>query len=218
MCERFNFNTAIAAVMELVNEIDAGQARRGGARLGALRAEHGGVAAVAVRAARLGRRLPPADGRARVGAAVAGRRPGAARGRHVRARLPGQRQGPRPRARADRRVARRAAGARAGRRRRCSRTSTATTSSRRSSCPTSSSTSSCGEPAAAAASPQRRLASSVTFTRPERAQPRLGAHGAEGDRAPGSRSARTFGGRRRVGPAGALGLAVLASSGRTGPT
>ena len=57
MAGRFAFNTAIAAVMELYNEVSPARPRRRRAGRGALRAGDGRVAAVPVRAARLGRRL-----------------------------------------------------------------------------------------------------------------------------------------------------------------
>ena len=103
MSERFNFNTAIAAVMELLNEVTPAKRGDGVARRGALRAEHGRVAAV-----RRSRRTSSADAyHLLTGERVWEQpwpvgRPGVPRGRHVRARLPGQRQGPRPRAGADR--------------------------------------------------------------------------------------------------------------------
>ena len=91
---RFAFNTAIAAIMELVNEIYRHPRRRPAGA--ALRHRHRGLAAVPVRPAPGRRGLRAADRRAGVGGAVARRRPGDAPGRHVRAGLPGQRQGPRP--------------------------------------------------------------------------------------------------------------------------
>ena len=96
----FQFNTAISAVMELVNE--AYRLKDG------LYGDPGGVAAVrfaAATAASLifpfapapGRRgLGAARGRSRLGAALAGRRPRAARQRQLRPRRPGQRQAARP--------------------------------------------------------------------------------------------------------------------------
>ena len=62
----------------------------------AVRDRDRGVAPVPVRAAPRRRGVRDAHRPARVGGAVARRRPRHAPGRHVRARLPGQRQGPRP--------------------------------------------------------------------------------------------------------------------------
>ena len=127
---RFAFNTAIAAVMELINEVS--RLRERGRAPGALRFALATAASLlfpfAPHVSR--RRLRAADRRARVGAAVADGRPGAARARHLRARLPGQRQGPRPRAGAVGRGPRRARGAVRSPRRTCARTSTAARSSR----------------------------------------------------------------------------------------
>ena len=83
-------------------------------------------------------------GRARLGGAVADRRPGAARARGVRARLPGQRPGPRPRDGAHRGERGGARRARAGGAERASRTSPARRSSGSSSWQGNSSTSSYG--------------------------------------------------------------------------
>ena len=95
MAGRFAFNTAIAAVMELVNE---GYRHRETAHHSdaALRRRHRGLADLPVRAAHGRRGLRAADRRARVGAAVAGGGPRAARDRHGRGRPPGQRQAARP--------------------------------------------------------------------------------------------------------------------------
>ena len=108
---RFAFNTAIAAVMELLNECSR------------LRDEVPRSRRCASRSARPPRccsrsprtlcsdvyELP--DRRARVGAALAAGRPGAARERGLRAGLPGQRQAARPRAGARRARRRGAQGA-----------------------------------------------------------------------------------------------------------
>ena len=95
MAGRFAFNTAIAAVMELVNEA---YRRRddGPARDPALRHRDRRLADLPVRAAHRRRGLRGADRRARVGDAVAGGRPLAARARRRRDRRAGQRQGARP--------------------------------------------------------------------------------------------------------------------------
>ena len=82
MAGRFAFNTAIAAVMELVNEVYRHRETASGRRA-ALRGRDRRVADLPVRAARGRRGLRDADRRPRVGAAVAGRRPGAAGARHV---------------------------------------------------------------------------------------------------------------------------------------
>ena len=86
MAGRFAFNTAIAAVMELVNERLPRCAS--GAAPSALHFATATAASLifpfAPHTAR--RRLRAADRRARVGGAVAGRRPGAARARHRRGR------------------------------------------------------------------------------------------------------------------------------------
>ena len=74
---RFVFNTPIAAVMELVNELST-DARRPGV---AVRGRDGGVADPAVRAARRRGAVVAARPRAAVGGAVAGRRRVAARAR-----------------------------------------------------------------------------------------------------------------------------------------
>ena len=67
---RFAFNTAIAAVMELLN--DCSRLRESvGAGGAALRAVHGRVAAFPVRAPRVLRHLRDAHRRARLGAALA---------------------------------------------------------------------------------------------------------------------------------------------------
>ena len=99
MAGRFAFNTAIAAVMELINEVTP--AKRGDADPGSVRF------ALATAASLLFPFAPhaAADAYERLtGARVweepwPARRPGLPRDRHVRARLPGQRQGPRPRRR-----------------------------------------------------------------------------------------------------------------------
>ena len=88
---RFAFNTAIAAVMELLNECSRLRAHASVAVRGfALR--DGRLAAVPVRAPCQRRRVRAADGRARVGAALAAGRPDAAGARFLRAGVPGQRQ------------------------------------------------------------------------------------------------------------------------------
>ena len=140
---RFAFNTAISAVMELVNE--AYRHREDGlGRRAALGGCDGRVADLPVRTAHGRRRVRAPDRRSRVGAALAGRRSGAARARHRRGRGAGQRQAARPDPGAGRR--RRASSSRrwpaSGRT--WSGTSTATRSSRSSSCRGGSSTSSCG--------------------------------------------------------------------------
>ena len=66
MSGRFAFNTAIAAIMELTNEVSRLRDEAGAGR-DALRAGDRQLAAVPVRAAHRGRRLPPADRPARVG-------------------------------------------------------------------------------------------------------------------------------------------------------
>ena len=127
MAGRFAFNTAIAAVMELVNEFY--RHRESAPRRGAALRDRGGrVARVPVRAARRERGLRADDRAPRVGAAVADARPGAAGVRHLRARLPGQRQGARPRARAAATASREELEALRARSRTCRRTSTATRS------------------------------------------------------------------------------------------
>ena len=105
---RFAFNTAISAVMELVNELarDPHGAER------ALRSRDGRVAAPAVRAACDRRAVAAAGPRTALGGAVAGRRRVAARARDLRARRAGERQGAGPG-----RGARRRVGGRARRRR-----------------------------------------------------------------------------------------------------
>ena len=105
MAGRFAFNTAIAAVMELVNEVYAA-ARRAPARARALRAGDRRLAAVPVRAAHRRRRLRAADRPARVGGAVARAPTRPTWSATLRARLPGQRQGARPRRRRRRAPAR----------------------------------------------------------------------------------------------------------------
>ena len=72
MAGRFAFNTAIAAVMELVNEVYRHRESAGGGGA-ALRGRDRRIARVPVRPARRERGLRAADGRARVGAAVADR-------------------------------------------------------------------------------------------------------------------------------------------------
>ena len=95
MAGRFAFNTAIAAVMELVNEAYRHREDVHPATL------HFATATAASLifpfAPHTGADVyEHADGRARVGAAVAGGRPGAARARHGRGRPAGQRQAARP--------------------------------------------------------------------------------------------------------------------------
>ena len=96
MAGRFAFNTAIAAVMELVNEA---YRRRANVEPGdaALRRRDGRLADLPVRAAHGRRGVRDAHGRARVGDAVAGRRPDVAGARRRRGRRAGQRQAARPR-------------------------------------------------------------------------------------------------------------------------
>ena len=127
MSGRFAFNTAIAAVMELVNECYA-PARGGERRDAALRDGDRGVADLPVRAALRRRRLRAAHRAARVGGAVAGGRSGAARARRGRDRAADQRQAARPDAGAGERRPRAARDAGARARRGCRRTSTARTS------------------------------------------------------------------------------------------
>ena len=125
MAGRFAFNTAIAAVMELVNEV---YRRRASAVAGRRCTSPTATAASLIFpfAPHAGAEVYELlTGDARVGAAVARRRPGAAGARHRRARRAGQRQAARPRRGARRRLARGARGARARRRRTCRRTSTA---------------------------------------------------------------------------------------------
>ena len=139
---RFAFNTAIAAVMELLNDCS---------RLRDSAGEETQRFALATAASLLFPFAPHvcADVYERLTGErvweqrVAERRRGAARARRLRARLPGQRQAARPRA--GRLRARRptSSSSCAARRRTCRRTSTAKTSSRRSSCPASSSISWC---------------------------------------------------------------------------
>ncbi len=110
---RFGFHNAIAAVTELVNDLYRYPEADPGARRFAV-----GTAASLIFPVRPAPRrgaVPAAHRQARVGDAVAGRRPGDAARRHLRAGLPGQRQGSRPPAGPDRRRPRRAAEARAGR-------------------------------------------------------------------------------------------------------
>ena len=97
MSGRFAFNTAIAAVMELVNECYA-RARAGAGDEPALRDRDRRLADLPVRAAHRRGRLRAAHGRARVGGAVAGGRPGAAGARRGRDRAADQRQAARPHA------------------------------------------------------------------------------------------------------------------------
>ena len=113
MAGRFAFNTAIAAVMELVNEAYRRRATVKPATLH-FADRDGGLADLPVRAAHGRRGLRDAHGRARVGDAVAGRRPEPARARRHRGRGAGQRQAARPRPGAGLRDARGARGARAG--------------------------------------------------------------------------------------------------------
>ena len=94
---RFAFNTAIAAVMELLNECSRLRELRREPRRCASRWRRR-FAAVPVRAARLRRRVRAADRRARVGAPWPHADEELLETRRVRARLPGQRQGARPRA------------------------------------------------------------------------------------------------------------------------
>ena len=95
---------------------------RGGA---ALRDRDRRVADLPVRPPSRLRGLRAAHRRARLGAAVAARRPRAAAARRGHDRRPGQRQAPRPDRRRDRRLGGRAAGARPGERERRAATSTA---------------------------------------------------------------------------------------------
>ena len=96
----FQFHTAIAAVMELVNEAYLrkddlyGDARR--RRRRPLRRRDRRLADLPLRPAPRGRGLRAAHRRARLGGALARGRPGAARVRHGHPRRPGQRQAPRP--------------------------------------------------------------------------------------------------------------------------
>ena len=96
MAGRFAFNTAIAAVMELVNEAYRRRDSVSSAHP-ALRHGHRRLADLPVRPAHRRRGLRGADRRARLGDRVARRRPVPARARRRRDRRPGQRQGPRPR-------------------------------------------------------------------------------------------------------------------------
>ena len=125
MAGRFAFNTAIAAVMELVNEVY--RRRERGAAPATLHFATATAASLIFPFAPHTRRrgLRAADRRARVGEAVAGGRPGAARARRRRDRRAGQRQAARPLQAPASAVARgaRGAGARAARASR--RTSTA---------------------------------------------------------------------------------------------
>ena len=96
----FQFNTAIAAVMELVN--DAYRLKDGlygdadGEAAVALRDRDRRLADLPLRAAPRRRGLRAAERRAGLGAALAGGRPGAARQRHRHPGRPGQRQAARP--------------------------------------------------------------------------------------------------------------------------
>ena len=126
---RFAFNTAIAAVMELVNEC---YARRG-------KAGEASVRFATATAASLIFPFAPhtgsdvyemLTGSTRVGGAVAGGRPGAARARRGRDRAPDQRQAARPHAGVAERGSRAAGDRSPARARACRRTSTARTWSR----------------------------------------------------------------------------------------
>ena len=168
---RFAFNTAIAAVMELLNEVTRREARRRRPGSRALRAGDRGIAAVPVRAARLRRRLRAAHRRAASGRSR-GRRPTRASSRRDTFELVVQVNG-KVRDRVE--APSGAVEGRAARRWRassptCRRTSTARTSSRRSSCRASSSTSSC-------ALSRRRASADFSRTRASR----------------GTRSSRSFG-------------------------
>ena len=148
---RFAFNTAIAAVMELLNDCSR---LRDAVALETLRFALGTAASLLFPfaphvCADVYERL---TGERVWEQPLAGRRRGAAGARRLRARLPGQRQAARPRAGRVRRDARRAQAAVPRRRRTCRRTSTARSSSRRSSCPASSSTSSSASRRATASS------------------------------------------------------------------
>ena len=92
---RFAFNTGIAAVMELVNELS----RDRGGRDARFAAETAVSLDPAVRAARRGGAVVAARPRAAVGGAMARRGSGAARGRDRRGRRSGEREDPRPPAR-----------------------------------------------------------------------------------------------------------------------
>ena len=126
---RLHFNTAIAACMELLNELIGGArgaVRRCGRRArAARRGRHAGVAAAAVRAARRRGAVGAARRRAPVDAAVAGRRRAVPGSRHLRVRRAGERQGARPRAARARPRPRRHAGRARASCRTCARTSTA---------------------------------------------------------------------------------------------
>ena len=140
----FQFNTAISAVMELVN--DAYRLKDGlygdpdGRRRGALRDRDRRLADLPLRAPPRRRGLGAAERRAGLGAALARGRPGAAEQRHRDPRRPGQRQAARPDRGRRRGAARRSCWRSPGRARRSAATSTARRSSRRSSCPASWST------------------------------------------------------------------------------
>ena len=143
---RFQFNTAIAAVMELVNEIyrlkDGLYGDPAGDAAVRFATSTAAVADLPLRAAPRQRRLRAARGRAGLGAALARGRPGAARERHLHPRRAGQRQAPRPHRGRLRAPPRRSCWRSRGRARRSGATSTASRSSRRSSSRASSSTSS----------------------------------------------------------------------------
>ena len=130
---RFQFNTAISAVMELVNEIyrvkDGLYERlRVGSRGVAVRfATSTAVSLLFPFAPHLcSRGLRVAGGRARLGAALAGGRPRAARARHLHAGRPGERQAARP----DRGRRRHGRGGAAGARQSRARTSSGTSTAR----------------------------------------------------------------------------------------
>ena len=97
---RFQFNTAISAVMELVNEIyrlkEQPLRRRDGRRSRPLLDLHRRLAALPVCAPPLLRGLRMARRKARLGAALAGGRPRTARARHLHAGRAGERQAARP--------------------------------------------------------------------------------------------------------------------------
>ena len=89
---RLAFNTPIAAVMELVNEITADAGRPGGS----FRGRDGGLADPALRAPHRRGAVGAARPRAAVGAAVAGGGRGDARTRDARDRAAGEREAARP--------------------------------------------------------------------------------------------------------------------------
>ena len=93
--ERFQFNTAIAALMELVNDIYREAEDESAARARLVRGGDDRLAAVPVRAAPGLRAVRGADRQARVGGAVAARRRAAAAARHRDGGRAGERQGAR---------------------------------------------------------------------------------------------------------------------------